>query len=58
VVDSLHDCITTVSARYHEVVTYHPAKTYWSIQWFELGVCLAIAAVLVGACFWGIRRLR
>ena len=58
VVDSLHDCITKVGAKYHVVTTYHPSSRYWAFQWLELGVYVAIAAALIGVCFWGVRRLR
>lgn len=32
---------------FHEVVRLHPASQYWSFQWIESGLFLALAAVLV-----------
>jgi hypothetical protein len=57
-VDALHSCITKLGARYHEVVTYFPARRYWSFQWIELGVYVGVAALLVGVCVWAVRRVR
>ena len=56
-VDALRSCVAKVGARYHEVVTYFPARRYWSFQWIELGVYLGVAAVLVGVCVWAVRRV-
>jgi ABC-type transport system involved in multi-copper enzyme maturation permease subunit len=42
----------------HESITYQPASHYWQLQWYETGIFLALAAMLSGACFWGIRRLK
>ena len=52
-----HDCVARVAAAYHEVVTYQPASRYWPLQWFELGVFLAAALILVAACAWRVRRI-
>jgi hypothetical protein len=56
--DTLQSCIKTISAKYHEAVTYQPASRYWAFQWYELGIYLAAAAVLAGICIWSIRRRR
>ena len=32
---------------YHTVVRYHPASQYWSFQWIEAGLFLALAAALI-----------
>jgi hypothetical protein len=34
-----------------------PAGRYWALQWRETGLLLGGAALLVGGCFWRIRRL-
>jgi hypothetical protein len=39
-------------------VIYHPADHFWSLQWVESGLFLAVAAVLIGFCFWWIRQRR
>jgi hypothetical protein len=50
------DCVAKVGRTYHEVVTYQPASRYWTLQWYEFAVYLALAALLVGLCFWWVRR--
>ena len=40
----------------HESVTYQPASHYWRLQWYESGIFAALAAALLGFCFWWIRR--
>jgi hypothetical protein len=37
-------------------LTYHPANHFWSLQWTETGIFLAIAVLLAGFCFWWTRR--
>jgi hypothetical protein len=54
--DTLHQCVTKLSATYHEVVTYQPAGRYWMFQWYELAIFLAAAVALSGLCYWWIRR--
>jgi len=56
VAGALHDCVLKLGATYHEVVAYQPASRYWTFQWLELGIFLAVAAVLGGLCFWWVRR--
>jgi hypothetical protein len=57
-VKSLHGldtCIRTVSARFHEVVTFHPASQYWALQLAETAIFLALAAAFIGLGFWRLR---
>jgi hypothetical protein len=54
--DALHDCVTKLSATYHEVVTYQPANRYWTLQWGETLVYFAAALAIAGFCFWWIRH--
>jgi hypothetical protein len=49
-------CITKLSARFHETVTYQPASRYWTFQLYETAIFLALALTLTGACFWWVRR--
>lgn len=42
----------------HVDINYQAASRYWPMQWIETGVYTALAALLAGACFWRIRRLR
>ncbi|HTU76077.1 MAG TPA: hypothetical protein VMG38_21375 [Trebonia sp.] len=57
VVSAMHECVTRVAATYHEVVAYQPASRYWPLQWLELGIFLAAALLVAGACAWQVRRI-
>jgi hypothetical protein len=37
-------------------LTYHPANHFWPLQWTETGIFIGLAVLLVGFCFWWIRR--
>jgi hypothetical protein len=37
-------------------LSYHPASHFWPLQWAEAGIFAAAALLLVGFCFWWIRR--
>jgi hypothetical protein len=52
---ALQDCVTKLSASYHEVVTYQPAHRYWTFQWYETAIYVAAALFLAGFSFWWIR---
>jgi hypothetical protein len=41
---------------YREQVILQPDSRFWALQWYELGIFLAAAAVLVGFAFWWLRR--
>ena len=56
VANALHDCVTKLAASYHEVVTYQPAGRYWTFQWYELAIFLAVATALAGFSVWWVRR--
>jgi hypothetical protein len=51
---ALRDCVTKISTTYHEVVSYQPGRRYWTFQWYELAIYLAV--ILGGACVWLVRR--
>lgn len=36
----------------HEVLSYQPASRFWSFQWEETAIFLALALLLAGFCFW------
>ena len=42
----------------HVDINYQAAGRYWPMQWIETALYSALAALLAGACFWRIRRLR
>jgi len=52
---ALQDCVTKLSATFHEAVTYQPANRYWTLQWGETFVYFAGAVALAAFCFWWIR---
>jgi hypothetical protein len=41
---------------YTLVRSYQPDSRYWTFQWIELGVLLALSFALLGAAFWLLRR--
>jgi hypothetical protein len=45
------------SEGFRQHLSYQPAGHYWALQWREVGVLGGVAVLLVGACFWRIRRL-
>lgn len=40
----------------HTDLTYQPADRYWTFQWLEFGIYLALAGLLAGFAFWRIPR--
>jgi hypothetical protein len=49
-------CVTKLSATYHGVVTYQPARRYWLFQGYETGIFLAAALALIALCIYRLRR--
>ncbi|GII28487.1 ABC transporter permease [Planotetraspora mira] len=41
---------------YRQLVSYQPAGRFWTFQWYELGIFLALAVLLALFCAWWIRR--
>ena len=41
-----------------QLVTYQPAGRYWSFQWYEIAIFMALALLLVAYCFWRVSRRR
>lgn len=40
----------------HVKVDYQPADRYWTFQWIETGIFLALSGLLAGFCSWWLRR--
>ncbi|MEU6768070.1 transporter [Streptomyces sp. NPDC046853] len=54
---TMADCATALTrAGYRQQLTYQPAGNFWTLQWAETGLCLALALALTGFCAWWIRR--
>jgi ABC-type transport system involved in multi-copper enzyme maturation permease subunit len=50
-------CFTRLADEgYRQSVAYIPATSFWALQWREAGLLFALALLLVGFCFWRIRR--
>ncbi len=45
-------------ARFHlrELISYEPASRFWTFQWVETGIFLAVALALAGTCIWWLIR--
>jgi hypothetical protein len=45
-------------ARFHfrELISYEPASRFWTFQWVETGIFLAVALGLAAACIWWLIR--
>jgi hypothetical protein len=54
--DTVHGCVSQLSAQYHVLVTYQPASRYWLFQALEAGLFLGLSLLLAGFCFWWLRR--
>ena len=53
---ALNQCFVTLSAKYHEVVTYQPANRFWTFQTMETALFVALAVGLAGVCTWWVRH--
>ena len=55
--DVARPCLVQLAGRgFRQLVTYEPASRFWTFQWYETAIFLALAAALAGFCFWFIRR--
>jgi hypothetical protein len=41
-----------------QLVTYQPGSRYWAFQWYETGIFMALALLLVAYCYWRVSRRR
>jgi hypothetical protein len=53
---ALNQCFHTLSARYHEVVTYQPASRFWTFQTMETALFAVLAVALAGVAAWWVRH--
>jgi hypothetical protein len=54
--DAGRTCLAQATKAFHLVVAYHPADRYWTLQWLEAGICLALALAAAVGCYWWITR--
>ncbi len=54
--NAFNQCVTALSARYHEVVSYQPANRFWTFQTIETALFVVLAVALAGVCAWWIRH--
>ncbi len=52
---AFNHCVTSLSGQFHMAVTYDPPSSYWTLQWYETGIFIALAAALAGFCLWWVR---
>jgi ABC-type transport system involved in multi-copper enzyme maturation permease subunit len=55
--DELPACLQELrDLGYRQEFTYFPADRFWTFQWIESALFLALSAILAAACFWTLRR--
>ena len=54
--ESFRQCFDTLSAKYHEVVTYQPASRFWTFQTMETALFVLLALAVTGGCAWWVRH--
>ena len=53
---AFQQCITTISTKYHQVITYQPANRFWAFQTYETLLFVLASAALAGLCVWWVRQ--
>jgi ABC-type transport system involved in multi-copper enzyme maturation permease subunit len=53
---ALTQCFSTLSTKYHEVISYQPANRFWTFQTIETGLFVVFALALAGVCAWWVRH--
>jgi hypothetical protein len=49
-------CRQQAARVFHLAVTYQPAGRYWTFQWLEAAIYVALALVAVVGCYWWVTR--
>jgi hypothetical protein len=55
-VASMQNCLASIVARFHGVVSYQPASRYWPFQIEETVLFVVLAVALAGVSVWWVRR--
>lgn len=56
VADAGRACVAQVAKTFHLLVTYQPANRYWTFQWLEAGIYVALALAAAVGCYWWVTR--
>ncbi|BEP14902.1 transporter [Acidothermaceae bacterium B102] len=49
-------CQSQLARAFHLVVSYQPASRYWTFQWLETGIFVALALLAAVGCYWVVTR--
>jgi ABC-type transport system involved in multi-copper enzyme maturation permease subunit len=49
-------CRNQAARIFHVVVTYQPAGRYWTFQWIETGIFIALALLATIGCYWWVTK--
>jgi hypothetical protein len=49
-------CLNQAAKVFHLLVTYQPANRYWTFQWLETGIFIALALATAIGCYWWVTR--
>ncbi|MDP9221321.1 MAG: transporter [Actinomycetota bacterium] len=54
--DAGRACLDQAAKMFHLLVTYQPASRYWTFQWLETGIFVALALLAAAVCYWWVIR--
>ena len=49
-------CLNQAAKLFRLLVTYQPANRYWTFQWLETGIFIALALAAAIGCYWWVTR--
>jgi ABC-type transport system involved in multi-copper enzyme maturation permease subunit len=50
------DCMNKISASFHQVLSYQPASRFWTFQWIEMSIYIALALLLGAFSYWWVKH--
>jgi hypothetical protein len=53
---AFNECADKIAANFHQVLTYQPASRFWTFQWIEGSIFLAVGLALCAFSYWWLRR--
>ncbi len=54
--DFFTNCMSKITASFHQVLTYQPASRFWTFQWIEMSIYIVLAIFLGLFTYWWMRR--